>query len=307
MEEKLLHIPNSFREKIIGAFRETGIIWLEGLEHQLEKYLSQWGLTFVGPVSNLSYNYVSRVTNSKGESLILKLGVPNQDFQNEVNALMAYDGVGCARLIKSDAENGAMLLEQLSPGRMLSTLKDEEQVVKAFSKVWKELRRPTPDGVIFPSLHNWMSSLSSYRDSSENQEEPLIPHEYINLAEVYFREITGSAPSVELLHGDLHHENILYSEASEWTGIDPKGVIGDPHFDVVSFLVNHLHNKENPRVLLKYRVDRLSEELHFDRTKVLKAAVAMSTLYAVWGVEDKDPDWENTLQCTKWFQEWIES
>lgn len=305
MEEKPLYIPNSFREKIIGAFREEGSKWLDKLEQQQEKYLTQWDLTLMGPVSNLSYNYVSRVTNSEGLPLILKLGVPNHDFQNEVHALKMYDGKSCARLVKSDAENGALLLEELVPGKMLSSVMDEEEVVKIFMKVWKGLRRSKPETTCFPSLHNWMSALSTYRKGMAF-DEPLIEEKYINIAERYFREITESNQTLELLHGDLHHENILFSDTSGWLGIDPKGVIGDPHFDLVSFLINHLHNKKNPKRLLEYRVNKLSEGLELNRKQVLKAAVAMSTLYAVWGIEDKDPEWSGTYQCVKWLQEWID-
>ncbi|MEH7252542.1 LysR family transcriptional regulator [Neobacillus niacini] len=54
--------------------------------------------------------------------------------------------------------------------------------------------------------------------------------------------------------------------------------------------------------ILKHRVDTISEQLGFDRQRLLKAAVALGTLYACWGVEDQ-ADWETTYQCVKWFIE----
>lgn len=41
-----------------------------------------------------------------------------------------------------------------------------------------------------------------------------------------------------LLHGDLHHDNILLAEDGTYKIIDPKGVVGDPVFDVSRFVLN---------------------------------------------------------------------
>ena len=41
------------------------------------------------------------------------------------------------------------------------------------------------------------------------------------------------------LHGDLHHENILLGP-SKWVVIDPKGLVGDPAFELSAFVRNPL-------------------------------------------------------------------
>jgi len=123
------------------------------------------------------------------------------------------------------------------------------------------------------------------------------------LAREYFTFITKTSAGPELLHGDLHHENILYCHDLGWTAIDPKGVSGDPYFDIASFLINHLHERESPNDLLRQRIDLISKELGLERERLLKASIAMSTLYAAWGIEDGDSEWENTYKCVKWMQE----
>jgi len=50
--------------------------------------------------------------------------------------------------------------------------------------------------------------------------------------------ITRSYSRRVLLHGDFHHDNILLSSNGEYIIIDPKGVIGDPVFDVPRFILN---------------------------------------------------------------------
>jgi streptomycin 6-kinase len=40
-----------------------------------------------------------------------------------------------------------------------------------------------------------------------------------------------------LLHGDLHHKNILSAEREPWLAIDPLPRVGDPAYDAVQFLL----------------------------------------------------------------------
>jgi streptomycin 6-kinase len=253
-------------------------------------------------VGNLSYNYVLKVRDSAGTPLILKLGVPNFDTANEMVTLQAYDGDGCARILKSDPKNGVMLLERLVPGIMLSEETDEMIVLENYIKVWKAIRRPVPNGGSTPTITDWFEGLKRYRETGDVQ----ISMEHVLLAEEFFQFVIETSEGPELLHGDLHHENILFSEHKGWMAIDPKGVAGDPYFDVVSFLVNQLDSKPHPKSILKLRVDTISEQIGLDRERLLKAAIALGTLYACWGIEDNDPDWEKTYQCVKWFIEFLE-
>ncbi|KGM44724.1 aminoglycoside phosphotransferase family protein [Neobacillus niacini] len=295
-----MKISSEFQEKITNAFGHAGKAWIDSLEQRVETYLQKWELTSEGPVDNLSYNFVLKVRDSNGTPLILKLGVPNFDTRNEMVTLKAYNGEGCAQLLKSDPENGVMLLERIVPGTMLSAERDEMVVIENFIKVCKAIRRPVPGGTSTPSLTHWFDGLTRYRNAGEGP----ISLEHVQLAEEFFQEVMETSKGPELLHGDLHHENILYSEEKGWMAIDPKGVAGDPYFDVVSFLINQLESKADPKSTLKLRVDTISEQMGLDRQRLLKAAIALGTLYACWGVEDL-ADWETTYECVKWFIEFL--
>jgi streptomycin 6-kinase len=296
-----MSISSEFKKKITNAFGPAGKAWIDSLEHRVETYLQKWELTNEGPVDNLSYNFVLKVTDSNGTPLILKLGVPNFDVRNEMVTLQTYNGGGCAKLVKSDPDNGVMLLERLIPGTMLSAERDEMVVLENYIKVWKAIRRPVPDGTSTPSLTHWFEGLTRYRNTGEGP----ISLEHVELAEKFFQEVMETSEGPQLLHGDLHHENILYSEHKGWMAIDPKGVAGDPYFDVISFLINQLESKPDPKSILKLRVDTISEQIGLDRQRLLKAAIALGTLYACWGVEDL-ADWETTYQCVKWFIEFLD-
>lgn len=297
-----MNLPISFQERIMNCFHEEGKDWLLTLEARVDEIAGKWNLTLGGPVTNLSYNYVLNVIDDKtGHTYILKMGLPGEDFENEVNALQLYNGVGCAQLIKADVNNGAMLLERLQPGTMLSEQRDEVLAIQHFCRVWKKIRRPFPEDHTFPIITDWANTFTNYCDTPFS--EGNIPHEWVRTAEAYVHEIIASSDEIELLHGDLHHENILYSEQRGWLAIDPKGVGGDPCFDVIPFMVNHLFTKQDPENVLKLRIDILCDELNLNREKLLKAAIVMSTLKACWSIEENGPYWKEMYQCAKWFEE----
>jgi streptomycin 6-kinase len=56
------------------------------------------------------------------------------------------------------------------------------------------------------------------------------------------KEICKTYSRIFLLHGDLHHENILKNENGSYTVIDPKGVIGDPVFDLSRFILDEFRD-----------------------------------------------------------------
>ncbi|WP_251550776.1 aminoglycoside phosphotransferase family protein [Neobacillus muris] len=294
-------LSNSFKQKIVGAFGEGGKAWLETLEERVQACAKKWGLTVYGTINNLSYNYVTKAVDSKKQPVILKIGIPNFDFENEIRTLQAYNGDGCVRLIDSDPELGGMVLEQLIPGTMLTEIVDEQQAIFHFINVWKAIRWTASSTSNYPTILDWAEGLNRYLHQFPNSDGP-IPSKYISLAKDCFDYISDTSAVQELLHGDLHHENILYSEKHGWIAIDPKGVAGDRYFDLISFLTNQLHHKPDPREVLRRRIDTLVKELGLEQERLLKAAFAMSVLYACWGLEDKS-EWENVYQCAQWFHE----
>lgn len=302
--ESKMKMPDVFVKKVIGAFGETGQQFLEGLDEKLNTYKEKWSLTILGHFDNLSYNYVAKAINQEGMPVIIKLGVPGYDFTNEAKTVRAYGGNGFVSLIDDDVDNGAMLLNRLLPGRMLFE-ESEDVAIEEFVKVWKAIRRPVPQTEWnFPTILQWSNGLDRYLESFPKGDGP-ISEEWVMKAKTFFIEITDTSEEFGLLHGDLHHENILLSEDG-WMAIDPKGVIGDQYFDLTSFLVNHLFEVENPKELFEYRVNKIVSLLGLDMGRFLKSSFAMSVLYACWSVEDHDEEGlDNTLQCSTWLLESI--
>lgn len=138
--------PKEFKERMVAVFGEAGRTYLDGLGETIARYTKDWGLTVKGPAPNLSYNYVLFVTCADGRKAVLKIGVPTESSRNEVLAVSAYGGDGCAELLRAVPEDGVQLIDRLSPGFMLRTIRDEREATERFCEVWARIRRPLPDG-----------------------------------------------------------------------------------------------------------------------------------------------------------------
>jgi streptomycin 6-kinase len=108
-------------------------------------------------------------------------------------------------------------------------------------------------------------------------------------AERLFTELLGSMSEQVLLHGDLHHYNILAAERQPWLAIDPKGVVGEPAYEVGALMRNQLPQPlagaEASRFIAR-RLDQLAEELGLDRARLHGWTLAQAVLSAWWSVED---------------------
>ncbi|MET3575930.1 aminoglycoside phosphotransferase family protein [Bhargavaea ullalensis] len=283
-----MQLPEAFTGRVRAVFGNEGIIFLENLEETICSYVRKWSLEPEVPVGNLSYNYVLFVRRQDGTPAVFKAGVPGKDSRREILATESYRGNGCAALIRSVPEDGVQLLERIRPGAMLSTVSDEAEAARAFCGVWKRLRRPLPATTEFPSVASmWEEASRSYR-----RMHPVggpVPEEKIRLAGSCFAAVEASCAGRGLLHGDLHHQNILLNDRGGWTAIDPHGYSGDPAYDLAPFLYNELEHKPVEE-LLALRTGILLDELQMSRKRLLQAALAMTVMSACWHAEEENLD-----------------
>jgi streptomycin 6-kinase len=132
------------------------------------------------------------------------------------------------------------------------------------------------------------------------------PAALLEEAESLFAELSASMAGPVLLHGDLHQDNILAASREPWLAIDPKGLIGEPAYEVGALLHNPLPDlleAPQPACVLRRRVDQLAAELGFDRARIRGWGVAQAVLAAWWTVEDHGHPWDAALTCAKMLAE----
>jgi len=290
--------PHIFEENVVGAVPQ-GKAWLQSLPQLLRECEKRWQLT-LRPPFDLSFNYVAPAIDAIGNSVVLKVGVPNAELTSEIQALRLYDSNGAVRLLDFDTEKGALLMEQLIPGHSLSTLSEpanDEDMTRIAARVMRQLWRPLPAGHTFATVGQWPSGLKRLRERFDGGTGPF-PKRLVEMAECLFDELLSSASTPVLLHGDLHHMNILKSQDT-WKAIDPKGVAGEPCYDVCALLLNPNVRFSTDVQIQRRRLEILAEELSLDSQRMRGYAVAHAVLSAWWGFEDSATDWESALACAQ--------
>jgi streptomycin 6-kinase len=292
---------NTWIETVRSLHGERGAAWLAQLPALRERYARRWNLTVGPPLPDLSYNYVAPAVDDAGREYILKLGVPNVETVTEIAALNHYGGQGCARLCESDPEGAALLLERLQPGTMLVAVTGDEEATRIAAAVMQQLWRPAPRCHAYPTVADWGQGLRRLRTEFGGGSGPF-PETLVDLAESLFAELLASQATPVVLHGDLHHYNILQAEREPWLAIDPKGVVGEPAYEVGALLRNPLPQvatwPELERVQAR-RVALLAEMLGFERQRIVAWGIAQAVLAAWWSYEDHGDGGQAMLACAE--------
>ncbi|HEV2744784.1 MAG TPA: aminoglycoside phosphotransferase family protein [Rubrobacter sp.] len=290
-------VPEGFASTQASLRGEAGLAWLDRLPALTEEVSHRWSLEVDGPFPNLSYNWVAPAIREDGVPAVLKLSFPgDKEFLTEAAALTAFGGRGICRLLELDLTLGAMLLERLRPGRPLTAVEDDEEATALAAGVMRNLRRPTPPGHEFPTVSGWARGFERLRHRFDGGTGPM-PGNLIAEAEALFAELLASEGEPLLLHGDLHHENILSAGGGSWLAIDPKGVVGEAAYEAAALLHNPVGALDgpDPRGLLERRLDVLSGELGLDQNRVRAWGLAQAVLSACWGLEDGGRVWGEAL------------
>lgn len=278
-----------FYQNIISLYGEYGQQWINQLAEQIAYFERLWRIHVGKPYPNLSYNFIASAETAAGTPAVLKLGFPNKELSSEIEALNIYAGRGCAALLAADADRGALLLKRALPGEPLKTaVGDDDQATRIAADVMRILWRDDPELDTFPTVAKWGMGFQRLRAAFGGVSGPF-PELLVAKAETIFTEYLANCSPGVLLHGDLHHENILSDEQRGWVGIDPKGVIGEPAYEVGALLRNikpSLLYEGNLQQICDRRAAILAEELGFERERIIGWGFAQAVLSAWWDYED---------------------
>ena len=119
--------------------------------------------------------------------------------------------------------------------------------------------------------------------------------DYVAFAEILLEKIWASTDERWLLHGDLHHENILWSADSAWVAIDPKGVIGPRVLEYGRFMHNFMPDEtQNVETVLEEKASALARIIPAE--SILRAGFLDLVLSVSWTLNEGQsvdaPKWE---------------
>jgi streptomycin 6-kinase len=152
----MVSLPDQFARAMVEVHGAAGAEWLSELPIRIAACARRWSLTVLPPFAPLSYNYVAPAVRADGAPVVLKLGVPNPELTTaiappvaEIAALRLCHGQGIVQLLDADPEQGALLLERLTPGTALSRLADDEQATSIAAQVMRQIWQPVPPDTPF--------------------------------------------------------------------------------------------------------------------------------------------------------------
>ncbi|MCA9958815.1 MAG: hypothetical protein KC443_07270 [Anaerolineales bacterium] len=298
------NLPETFSQFMIEIYGTRGAAWVAELPQLVAACAARWHLHVHDPFPVLSYNFAAPATDENGRFLVLKIGIPNKELLTEIAALRCYDGHGICQLYAADPQWGALLIERLRPGTMLLAEEDDAAATAVAAQVMQQVWRPltAEQAAPFPTVHAWANGLSKLRATFAGGVGPF-PPKLVETAESLFRDLLASMDKPLLLHGDLHHYNILQAAQTArpvpqpWLAIDPKGVIGEPAYEVGAFMRNPLDLAQWPdlRRVLARRAAIFAEQLGLERQRIIGWSLAQAVLSAWWSYEDSKQMAHNTL------------
>jgi streptomycin 6-kinase len=262
--------------------------WREALAARAVEFARDWALT-LGPVlPGSTQGLVHAARLADGTEAVLKLEKPGQGVEAQAAALAAWNGDGAARLLRFDAARGALLLERLAPGTPLTALCEagtDDAATEVLAALMLRLHRPAPADAVFADAHGWIRAIEACRD-------PRLDAALRDRALGLYRDLNASARASMLLHGDLHHLNVL-RHGGDWRAIDPFGAIGEPAFDAGTLLTNPvswLPHHRDLRSIQERRVALLAERLGEERARIAAWGFVVGVLKMAWDIEDGTGD-----------------
>src|SRR5688500_2243452 len=202
---------------MLGHARMWGVV----VDHTFETENSVIAFGSRGPAARPSQPVVLKIIKREGDEWC----------SGEI--LQAFDGNGFARVYEHAP--GAVLLERLIPGNSLAELalsgRDEEatdilaNVIQQMSSAPSRLT--SKDCEVGVTVWDWRTAF--VRDTATIDAQ--VPKQLVESAHRLYSSLCASQREPRLLHGDLHHSNVLFDSERGWLAIDPKGVAGEVEYE----------------------------------------------------------------------------
>lgn len=249
-----------------------------------EPYLDRWNLVPDGaPITALTARLLP--VRWQGEPAMLRVGV---EEEHDGGAVMEWwDGAGTARVLARGER--AIVLERAMGTRSLSEMArtgDDDEACRVLCAVAERLH--TPRVKPHPPLTPLAELFAELEPAAAAQGGVLV-----RSAETA-RALLAEPQDVAVLHGDLHHDNVLDFGARGWLAIDPRGLLGERGFDYANIFTNpDLSDPEHPVATLPgrfaARLEIVCREARLERERQLRWILAWCGLSAAWFLGDGDP------------------
>lgn len=294
-------LPNGYtlsasqRKRMNWGDAEVGNAWFDQLPETIHHWCDRWQLTLDSAMPELSMNLVFFATSPLVGECVLKISPPHWEVTAELEALRIADRAGQITLLAADYQSAGSLQKRIRPGRMLRKAMEageinDVQATEIAGNLMRSYWLEIPENPKLTTMDRWLKDLFAYAIDHQDG-SGRIPVAHINAAVEHAERLLAAPTHQVLLHGDLHHDNILEDDTHGWAIIDPKGLIGEPGFDITALMFNPIGWEQwnDHEAITNRRLDQLSEILGIERYRLWQWTLVFSSLTDVWNLQG-DPN-----------------
>lgn len=266
--------------------RHFGKEFYGSLNFKLNKCIQKWQLTAMTLIHSYSVNLVFRCTSELYGETILKMSKSVEELKNEYRTLNAFGSHRFCEVYDADFDIGALIEECLIPGNTLREIESIEKRVSVFYSVYNSLHVLPNDVAAYKTYQQWVFRITDYMSTRTDFKEL---YEFMDEAKRVYIDLNVRYNLQLLLHGDFHHDNILLTESGGYKVIDPKGVVGDPLFDIPRFILNELwieKNSDMSYTRVNDVVEQISDFSGIPSEDIRSAFYVEGMMAICWCVED---------------------
>ncbi len=259
------------------------------IEANKQPAIAKWSLTDIETIYENQGRAVYSATSEIYGQVILKINIHDNYLYQEYETLKEFQGNYSCKVYDYDEAEHMLLEERILPGTKLREEENIDRRLDGFVSVFKNIHNQTASE--HETYVDWLTKVYDYLynnniDSSFTEK--------VRKALKIGQEMFEKYPERVLLHGDLHHDNILKDSDGYYKMIDPKGVIGPAIFDIPRFVMNELDTDLNKTGAehIKKVIDKLAELLGYDVSDIRKLFYMEVILGNAWCLEDGEAIYE---------------
>lgn len=247
------------------------------------KILDEFNVSSPQFIAETAIAKVWRVTRSDKSLAALKV-YKGDDMRNEgpgVVFLQNCNGQGAAKIFQIG--KNAFLMEYLD-GLTLGELTrqgEDQQAAKKLVETANQLQKVQFDqNYRWPKLEDWVEGLMELERGASWTDENW---RHIEMSRHLAKELTSTQKDLCVLHGDLHHDNIIKG-ARGYCAIDAKGVIGEKAYELANAVCNPVGAEELmvSRDRIEFLLTLWCEEFSLERARFLKWIIAQRGMSISW-------------------------
>jgi streptomycin 6-kinase len=241
------------------------------------KYLRAWALTPDGAPLVTATSLLLPVRRGPRPAMLKIAGTAEE--RAGANLMRWWAGKGAARVLAADGP--ALLLERARDPTALTEMVqngNDDAATRIICNTIRQLHTPRPaPAPDLVALSIWFRALHA----TANNHGGLLA-----AAAATASSLLHDPRQVTVLHGDIHHGNILHFGRRGWLAIDPKALHGECGFDYANLFCNPNHAAATAPGRLQRRVEIVAELTGLPPRRMLQWVLAWSGLSAAWSMTE---------------------